>query len=173
MTTALTSPLFHVLDFGGVRVRVQLSSFTAEQFEQHLRQEAEAVRREIAEHQGERIFKTVIVNHPNVEMRADARIRKAQADWLEENEDLLRLTCEAMGFVVEGALLRGMITAVFWLTHTPIPYTTHGSLEAALDWAIHRATVSPECAAPSEEILQDRVAAVERALAAHPATATG
>ena len=69
--------------------------------------------------------------------RADslsASQRRFVAAWNVRNEALLRATTLAYVFVIESMLLRGAVTAIFWIKPPPVPHQTCASLEEALVW---------------------------------------
>jgi hypothetical protein len=82
------------------------------------------------------VGKAVVINDASCDMLPSPSARKAQAEWLKENEHLLKLVCHAAGFVLPSTTLRTTLTGVLWIAPTPFPITTHASLELALDWAI-------------------------------------
>ena len=64
-------------------------------------------------------------------------MRSLQAEWIEQNRELLRAVCAGMGFVVpSNGVVRGALTAILWLAPIPVHTTVHASMEEALDWAI-------------------------------------
>jgi len=69
--------------------------------------------------------------------QANAQERSLIAEWMQRDRKLMQDTAVGVGFVMDGALLRGALTAVFWLARTPVPYRVHGTLEQALSVAIN------------------------------------
>lgn len=63
----------------------------------------------------------------------DAQQRRMKADWIKEHEDLLRQRAMAIVFVYSSTLLRGMMTAILWLSPLPMPHFVCPTLEDALD----------------------------------------
>lgn len=65
---------------------------------------------------------------------ADARNRKAYADFLNANADDLKLLCKGGAFVVTSSLIQGAMTAVLWLAPLPFPHKVFTSLGEASTW---------------------------------------
>lgn len=49
--------------------------------------------------------------------------RRRQADWIARNERVLRRDFAACAIVLDNPLLRGAVTAIFWIS--PLPLPTH------------------------------------------------
>ncbi|MET0385823.1 MAG: hypothetical protein ABW321_07685 [Polyangiales bacterium] len=64
--------------------------------------------------------------------------RRLQTDWNREHEQLLRDTLLGFTFVVSSAVMRGVITAVFWIKPLPVPHAVHTELEEAVHWSLDR-----------------------------------
>lgn len=60
--------------------------------------------------------------------------RKRMADFIGANEAILRRDFLACAIVLDNALLRGAITAVFWLKPLPLPTEIVASLDKATAW---------------------------------------
>lgn len=68
---------------------------------------------------------------------ATAAQRAKVAEWLEENDELLRTKKQlAHIMVVNSAVVRGVITAVFWLRPPANPHHVVSSLDEAVDRAV-------------------------------------
>jgi hypothetical protein len=61
--------------------------------------------------------------------------RRLQASWISRNEDLLRAAALGFVFVTESLLLRGVMTAIFWIKPPPVSHQTCASQEEALVWS--------------------------------------
>ena len=90
----------------------------------------------------------VILDTTQSPVAASPRLRKLQADWLQEHNQGLRLACCGMGFVIQSALQRGAMTAVMWLQGMPYPHSVCATLEKAEAYCIeqlaqHGQTVPP------------------------------
>ena len=76
---------------------------------------------------------------------ATARQRRLQADWLAENHASIQTHCMGISFVMKSALVRGMATAVMWLSPMPCEYRFCATVGEARAWC--------------EERLRERIAA--------------
>lgn len=63
-----------------------------------------------------------------------ANQRKRQAEWISAKEDVLRRDFAAGAIVLDNALLRGAVTAVFWICPLPLPTQIMSTNESALTW---------------------------------------
>ncbi len=61
--------------------------------------------------------------------------RRMQADWLKRNEDLLRQWSAGTAFVITSPIVRGLLTAIFWMSPMAAPHTIVASLDEAEHWA--------------------------------------
>lgn len=138
-------PLYRVIDeFDPLRVLVQISETTDENLRAYLDEQAAEMRSN--RQQGR---KTVVVIDASVGMRPTPTQRKMQADWITEHKDLLAASCLGIAFVIPSPLVRGALTAIFWVAQMPIPHTVHGTLSAAIEWAGKQlAAVDVELPAP-------------------------
>lgn len=68
--------------------------------------------------------------------QATAVQRKMQAAWLAEHEALLREVSLGTAFAVPSALVRGALTAIFWIKPPPHDYTLVATFDEAVDWAL-------------------------------------
>lgn len=64
------------------------------------------------------------------------RQRRMQGDWNQANEALLRETLVGFTFIVSSVVMRGVITAVFWLKPLPVPHAVFTQRNEAIDWAL-------------------------------------
>ncbi len=85
---------------------------------------------------------------------ASAEQRKMAADWTAQHNDSLRKYTVAQAYVVNSTFVRGLLTAIYWMTPPPYPYKFLGNLEHAYAWAAEMLArrglqVAPlECAEP-------------------------
>jgi hypothetical protein len=63
-----------------------------------------------------------------------ARQRRLQADWIRENEALLVRDVVAAALVTDSAVIRGTVTAVFWIRPLPMPSKIVATLQEAEKW---------------------------------------
>lgn len=64
-----------------------------------------------------------------------AKERARLAEWMNETKPLMERYGQASTNVLESALARGALTALYWLSRPPVPQATHASLYEALIWA--------------------------------------
>lgn len=80
--------------------------------------------------------KFVVLNVTRADMETPtARHRKLIADWNTAYVASGRNTILGWGSVVESTVLRGVLTALSWVTKFPYEMTTLSSLEHGLEWA--------------------------------------
>lgn len=82
---------------------------------------------------------------------ATAAQRARVASWLEKNDVLLRAGRQlAHVLVFDSAVVRGIVTAMFWLRPPANPHYAASSMNDAVDHAVevltqHKIAISPEC----------------------------
>lgn len=165
----MASP-YQVLEFGQLQIQVQIAQLTPENLVAHLNAESTRIRRAAmdARKVGD-TRKAVVLIDTSVTLMPDPLTRKLQAEWMKENQELFRLVVHAMGFVIPNSVIRGTLTAVFWIAPMPMPTSTHETMEQALDWAITELDQRGEQIHP--DILANGVMAIERKRAALPSMA--
>jgi hypothetical protein len=62
------------------------------------------------------------------------RLRKRQAEWIKQNEPLLRSFVVATSLVMTSALHRGIFRAISWMQPLPYPHSIDTSLAKARDF---------------------------------------
>jgi len=77
----------------------------------------------------------VLVQDARTSGQVPAIQRKMQADWLKQHEARLRDLTLGSAFVIDSALVRGLLTAILWLQPLPMPHEVCATIEGALDWA--------------------------------------
>ena len=60
--------------------------------------------------------------------------RKMQADWILKHERLIHTLNVGTAFVVPSVVLRGALTAIFWLQPLPCPHFVCAELNEARRW---------------------------------------
>jgi hypothetical protein len=65
--------------------------------------------------------------------------RRMYTDWLQDNDQALKECLLGAAFVMPNALVRGALTAIFWVVKLSAPHTVHRTLDGALDWSLARA----------------------------------
>jgi len=61
--------------------------------------------------------------------------RQKQAAWLERYDAALRRNSGGSAFVISNPLIRGALTAIFWIRPTPAPYIVVATRAEAERWA--------------------------------------
>lgn len=67
-----------------------------------------------------------------------AKQREKAAAWLRSSAPLLSRRTKGIAFVIKSPLLRGALTAIFWLQKPPGPYVIVETLAEARAWARSR-----------------------------------
>ena len=62
------------------------------------------------------------------------RQRQLQGAWIAKNEAALARSFAAAAIVTESAIIRGAVTAIFWIRPLPFPTRVVATLEAAETW---------------------------------------
>lgn len=65
---------------------------------------------------------------------ADARNRKAYADFIITYTEDMKLLCKGGAFVVTSSLIQGAMTAVLWLAPLPFPHKVFTDMKEATTW---------------------------------------
>ncbi len=65
---------------------------------------------------------------------ASPKVRHLQAQWMETNKELLRLTVGGVAMVFTSPLTRGVLTAIMWVTSMPYPHTVVATVPDAEAW---------------------------------------
>ncbi|PRQ04976.1 hypothetical protein [Enhygromyxa salina] len=62
--------------------------------------------------------------------------RRIYADWINASGDLLDGCLVGAAFIMPSIVVRGALTAVFWVARLSAPHTVHSTLEGGLNWAL-------------------------------------
>jgi hypothetical protein len=100
-----------------------------QEFEELLRLLDENIKRSLAAR-----HKTCVIYDSTSGYQASPRIRKRQAEWMKQQSMATRVSCAGIAFVITSAMVRGVLTAVLWLSELPTPYTVVGSMHEAERW---------------------------------------
>jgi hypothetical protein len=65
---------------------------------------------------------------------ASARQRKRQARWIRDNVEVLERDVSAAVIVTDSAIMRGIVTAIFWIRPLPCPTQIEPTLVRGLAW---------------------------------------
>lgn len=126
--------MFRYIEFGTIELHKQIEAPTAEGMRAHVACVSERMRNRIR--RGSPMAYTIQDNcgFPP----AGAAERKILSEWMAQDFDLLRSCSLGVSFVIDSGLVRGALTAVFWLSRLPSPYRVHATLEEALRVAIEQ-----------------------------------
>ncbi len=70
--------------------------------------------------------------------RTPANQRRMQAEWLSDNEALLRETSLGSAFVIDSPIVRGVLTAILWMSPIVGGHAVFAHYGEAEQWAIDR-----------------------------------
>ncbi|MEM9887606.1 MAG: STAS/SEC14 domain-containing protein [Bacteroidota bacterium] len=62
------------------------------------------------------------------------KYQKQQADWLKENEDLMKTYCKGTAYVIPNPIIRTVLKGIFAFQSQPVPYKVTASVEEAQQW---------------------------------------
>lgn len=65
------------------------------------------------------------------------RQRKMMAEWMQANESLNQQATAGLAFVLPHRMLRGLLTAVLWLSRMPCPHSVVSTREQGIAWCEH------------------------------------
>lgn len=65
---------------------------------------------------------------------ASANQRRLQAEWIKRNVDRLKTSFRGAAIITDSALMRGIVTAIFWIHPLPFPTEVVPDLASAQDW---------------------------------------
>jgi hypothetical protein len=120
-----------ITEFDPVIIRRVSGLLSNEQMAAQLRATTEHMRACAAEHR-----RTITIVDLAQADQAPAVQRQMQASWIAENEALLREVSLGTAFVVPSALVRGALTAIFWLKRPPHEHALFATFDEAVDWAL-------------------------------------
>lgn len=89
----------------------------------------EALTRVITQRPGKRVM---IMDATECGM-VSAAARRKQAEWMAKYDDNTRMFTMGIAFVLPSPLLRGALTAVFWLQPLPCPYAVVKDVPTAME----------------------------------------
>ncbi|WP_075351372.1 hypothetical protein [Algoriphagus marinus] len=64
----------------------------------------------------------------------DIAHQKMQANWLKENEALMKSHCLGTAYIIPNSLIRGILNMIFSFQKQPVPYQIVKTKAEALDW---------------------------------------
>ncbi len=78
--------------------------------------------------------KTAVIYDSRSGWSAPPALRKKQAEWMKKHADITRKNCVGIAFVMNSTVVRGVLTAVLWLSDMPSPYRVVGTMSEAEEW---------------------------------------
>lgn len=124
--------MFRYVEFGSIELHKQIAPPSVEGVQAHVEHVTARMRS-----RAQRLSPKVYTIQDNSGFApAGAGERKVLSAWVEREFELIRSASTGIGFVIDSTLVRGALTAVFWLSNLPTPYRVHGTLSEALDAAI-------------------------------------
>lgn len=64
--------------------------------------------------------------------------RRTSSEWMKQNIELYKQCVLGGVFVIDSPIIRGVLTALLWLSPMGMPYEVVGTLDEAVRWAIVR-----------------------------------
>lgn len=64
--------------------------------------------------------------------------RRTSSEWMKKNLELYKQCVLGGAFVIDSPIIRGVLTALLWLSPLDMPYEIVGTLDDAVRWAISR-----------------------------------
>ncbi len=85
----------------------------------------------------------VLVYDARLAAPAPASQRRMQAEWMKLNDAGVRRSTAGIAFVIPSAVVRGVLTAIFWLQPLACPHLVTESFEEAFRWARGKLASTP------------------------------
>lgn len=78
--------------------------------------------------------------------------RRMQADWMKQNRARIKECSAGLAFVFESPMVRGVLTAIMWISPLPVPHRIFAKMEEAREWSRQRlaAHAAEQSATPTE-----------------------
>ncbi len=105
---------------------------TDDEFEAHL----EVLRGSLTSKDASR--RVLVIDATHAGLATPATQRKRQAEWMKENEAHIRRLTIGCAFVIPSSVIRGFLTAIFWIQPLPCPHVVTSTLEEAFVWSEKR-----------------------------------
>jgi hypothetical protein len=64
--------------------------------------------------------------------------RRMASDWMKKNNQRFKHVAIGTALIIASSLVRGVLTALFWVTPMDMPYEIFSNLDDAVRWAIKR-----------------------------------
>lgn len=153
------SPYWDYTELDPIRVQFQVDEVDARSLREHLDGQTKAIRDAVA-----RGRRTYLIIAAQGDLRPPPEVRKIQAEWMAEHSKQIAASSIGIGFVIDNPLVRGALTAIFWVTRSPVPYKVHPTLAEALEHAV-AICEQHGLALPEEAMRPDAAARADLALA--------
>ncbi|HKK87353.1 MAG TPA: hypothetical protein VJ917_00800 [Saprospiraceae bacterium] len=62
------------------------------------------------------------------------RYQKMQAQWLKDNEQLMKSYCRGTAYIIPNPIIRNVLSAIFTFQKQPVPYSVCSSYKEAITW---------------------------------------
>lgn len=62
------------------------------------------------------------------------KYQKMQAQWLKENEQLMKDYCKGTAYVIPNRIIRNVLSAIFTFQKQPVPYKVCSKMSEAVAW---------------------------------------
>lgn len=121
------APYWDYTELDPIRVQFQVDAVDGPTLRTHLEGQTRDI--EHAKRDGRRSYLIIAAQGDH---RPTPEVRKIQAQWMEQHHDLIAETSIGMGFVIDNPVVRGALTAIFWVSRAPVPYKVHPNLAEAL-----------------------------------------
>jgi len=66
----------------------------------------------------------------------NASDRKAMADWMGKHSEYVGRWALGNSTVIRSAVVRGALTALYWVQKPPTAQTAHGTLQESIEWGL-------------------------------------
>jgi hypothetical protein len=114
------------------RTRILCSRFAGETTDREYANWLDNYRRLLITESGQQRRVLHIVDLSHAGRGLNVHQRRIQSDWNKQTAPLLRATMIGLSFVAPSMTMRGVLTAVFWVSPPPVPYAVCVSMEQAL-----------------------------------------
>ncbi len=127
--------MFRYISFGTIELHKQIGPPTVEGLRGHVNAVTERMRSRLQVGRSPLVY---TIQDNTGFAPAGAAERKVLGEWMAQEFELLHACSIGVGFVIDSAMVRGALTAVFWLSRLPSPYRVHPTLQEALRIAIEQ-----------------------------------
>jgi hypothetical protein len=85
--------------------------------------------------------------------------RRMAGEWVKQNRELMRVACAGGGAVTPSAIIRGIVTAIYWIQTPPTPQVIVATLDEAMVASIKHLEDARVPLPPDVKKLRDEIAA--------------